>query len=241
MDLARKPQKSYEWIRDDLKRKIEEGELEPGQRLPSVVELAARYGVGRSSIREALSALKAMGWLSIRQGGGTFVEQELPRSGEGAGGGTGREGLSAFFADADSLREMMEVRKVLESGCASLAALHRTEEDAAELDAIVRSMAASAGDEKQEKQLDIRFHLQIARASRNTLLLQMMESLTERFEQTIKETRQLWFYGERATADRLLEEHASIAAAIRAGDGQQAALLMQRHLGKVEQVLSRLF
>ncbi len=55
--------KGHELVAEDILRRIREGEWQPGLRLPSVVELAEAYGVGRSTIREAASALKAMGWL----------------------------------------------------------------------------------------------------------------------------------------------------------------------------------
>ncbi|MBW7461156.1 winged helix-turn-helix domain-containing protein, partial [Paenibacillus sepulcri] len=58
---------------NDLKAQIAAGEWKQGDKLPSVVELAALFGVGRSTIREALSALKAVGMLDIRQGGGTYI------------------------------------------------------------------------------------------------------------------------------------------------------------------------
>ncbi|GIP32344.1 FadR/GntR family transcriptional regulator [Paenibacillus sp. J2TS4] len=227
------PQKSYEIVMNDIQSRISSGELEPGRRLPSVVDLAANYGVGRSTLREALSALKAMGWLEIRQGGGTFVSQTLPSEGQG--------GFPALFHHTDSLKEMMEVRKVLETGCATLAARNRTEEDLAELASILDSMKACSGDDKKEEEADLRFHLQIAKASHNSLLLQMMESLTHKLEETIKETRQLWFYGERATANRLTKEHQGIYEAILRQEEEAASQRMLEHLTKVEKVLSQFF
>lgn len=234
MDVEQiKPQKSYEIVMNDLRSRIESGQLSPGMRLPSVVDLAVNYGVGRSTLREALSALKAMGWLEIRQGGGTFVCSELPRP--DADGGP--EGANSLFHNAESLKELMEIRKLLETGSASLAAKNRTVQDLAELDAIVRSMNDVSGNEAKEEEADVHFHLLIARASQNSLLLQMMESLNEKLETTIKETRKLWFYGERAAAQRLAAEHREICEAIRLQDAELASRLMQRHLEKVEKVL----
>ncbi|MFD0867734.1 FadR/GntR family transcriptional regulator [Paenibacillus residui] len=233
-----KAQKSYEIVMDDIHSRIRSGELKPGERLPSVVDLAADYGVGRSTLREALSALKAMGFLEIRQGGGTFVSQTLPAGDES---GSVQGGFPALFHQADSLKEMMEVRKVLETGCATLAARYRTGDDLAELSAIMRSMKENAGDDRKEEEADIRFHLAIAKASHNSLLLQMMESLTHKLEETIKETRQLWFYGERATANRLVKEHQDIYEAILRQQETTASRRMLEHLSKVEKVLSKLF
>jgi DNA-binding FadR family transcriptional regulator len=72
-----KLQKGYELVRDYLQNQIRNGTYAPGEKLPSVVDLSIQYRVGRSTVREALSALKAMGWLDIRQGGGTFVRNNI--------------------------------------------------------------------------------------------------------------------------------------------------------------------
>ncbi|WP_262362354.1 FadR/GntR family transcriptional regulator [Paenibacillus senegalensis] len=230
-----KPQKSYEIVMNDLKSRIESGELLPGMRLPSVVDLAITYGVGRSTLREALSALKAMGWLEIRQGGGTFVCTELPAE------PAGDEGAASLFHQTQSLKELMEIRKLLETGSASLAARNRTEEDLRRLEDIVHKMRTVVHDDGAGEEADVEFHLLVARASHNTLLFQMMESLHDKLQESIKETRKLWFYGERAAAERLAAEHLDIYEAIRLHDEERASSLMQSHLEKVEKVLSKLF
>lgn len=227
-----KPQKGYEMVMNQIKQRIVSGELAPGAKMESVVDLAASFGVGRSTIREALSALKAMGWVDIRQGGGTYVADELPKEPAGSA-------EESILQRAESLREILEVRKVLETGCAALAARHRTDEDVRELDAILRHMEAHLADEARGEEADVRFHLAIARATHNTLLLQLMESVSQRLHESMKESRRLWFYGERAEAQRLLQEHSQIVDAIRDGDEAAAYDTMMRHLQKVENVLQR--
>src|SRR4051794_23580344 len=103
------PQKGSEMVLEQIKERIISGDLPPGSRLSSVVDLAVNFGVGRSTIREALSALKAMGWIQIRQGGGTFVSTELPNDLNENESGTGFIGL---FHHAESIKEILEVRKV---------------------------------------------------------------------------------------------------------------------------------
>lgn len=223
-------EKGHEIVSRVLLTKIRDGEWKPGDKLPSVVELSASFGVGRSTVREALSALKATGWLDIRHGGGTFVKKDLPSE---------RNETSDPFKEADSIMELLEVRKVLESGTATLAARNRTTVDLEALRAILVTMrdALKADDTAAGEQADVAFHAAIADASHNSLLSGLMDSLTERLGRTIGQTRELWFYQETSTAARLLEEHQAIYEAIAAGNEEEASQLIGTHLTKVEKVL----
>lgn len=228
--MQAKPLKSYEWVSRDLGDRILAGDLKPGDKLPSVVDLAAQYNVGRSTIREALSALKARGLLDIRQGGGTFVLAPPESQDEPAA----RED---WLDRADSLLQLLEVRKVLETGCASLAAKHRSADDLAAMQATLARMEEQLDDEAFGEQADVQLHEQIARSTQNPMLVELMKSLSQRLHESMRDTRTLWFYGEQQSARRLLEEHSGIIDAIRQQDAGQAASRMDAHLSKVEQVL----
>ncbi|MBA2942657.1 FadR family transcriptional regulator [Paenibacillus sp. CGMCC 1.16610] len=223
-----RPQKGSEIVMGQIKMQIESGTYAPGSKLPTVVELAASFQVGRSTIREALSGLKAIGWVDIRHGGGTFVSNPLPADN------------ATLFDQGDSLQEVQEVRRFIEVGCASLAASRRTEANIAELRDILQSMERSLGNEEASEQADIRFHLEIAKASHNSLMIGMMESLTERLQVSMKASRRLWFFAELASAEKLLQEHRDIVDAIAAGDETLAAGRMSQHIQKVDQVVQRL-
>jgi len=223
--------KGHELVAEDILRRIREEEWVPGKRLPSVVELAEAYGVGRSTIREAVSALKAMGWLDVRHGGGTFVKAELPNE--------AKHGADLLFQGADSLIELLEVRRTLEIGAASLAAERRTSEDVEKLRGLIGTMEScmDRNDTSEGERADADFHMAIASASGNSLLMQLMQSISGRFAGSIRQTRELWFYREQATAARLLAEHRLIFEAIESRDKQRATELVSEHLSKVEQVL----
>jgi GntR family transcriptional repressor for pyruvate dehydrogenase complex len=228
--INKRPMKSSEWVMGELKREIETGERQPGDKLPSVVELSERFGVGRSTIREALSALKAMGWLDIRQGGGTFVKAPgLAAPADSA--------LAEWMANAQSLLQLIEVRRVLETGIAALAARNRTEADAAALGEIVRRMERVIADERAGEQADTEFHLLLAESTHNPLLIELIRSLSDKLQSSMRDTRALWFYGDRRSAEALLQEHASIAEAVAARNERLAAERMDHHLAKVESVL----
>ncbi|NBD23917.1 FCD domain-containing protein [Paenibacillus sp. T1] len=226
--MNERPLKSNEWVAQKLHLKLTSGELSPGDKLPSVVDLAAEYGVGRSTIREALSALKAKGLLDIRQGGGTYVKAppDEPAFAQ-----------EAWLDRADSLLQLLDVRKVLETGCAALAAKHRSEADLEALDATLNEMADRLDDEIFGEQADVRLHEQIAGATHNPMLMELMKTLSERLHESMRDTRSLWFYAEHRSASRLLDEHRSIVSAIRGRDEALASSRMGQHLAKVEQVL----
>lgn len=223
-----RPQKGSEIVLQQIKMQIETGTYAPGSKLPTVVELAASFQVGRSTIREALSGLKAIGWVDIRHGGGTFVTNPLPID------------SSSLFDQGQTLQEVQEVRRFIEAGCASLAASRRTEENLTALRQILSTMEASLENEEESEQADIRLHLEIAKASHNSLMIGMMESLTERLQQSMKASRRLWFFAERASAEKLLQEHRDIVDAIETKDEQLAAEKMSQHIHKVDQVIQKL-
>ncbi|MBP1967714.1 FadR/GntR family transcriptional regulator [Paenibacillus aceris] len=223
-----RPQKGSEIVMGQIKMQIETGTYAPGSKLPTVVELAASFQVGRSTIREALSALKAIGWVDIRHGGGTFVSNPLPVD------------STSLFDQSESLQEVQEVRRFIEAGCASLAASRRTDANVAALRDILQTMEKALGNEEESEQADIRFHLEIAKASHNSLMIGMMESLTERLQVSMKASRRLWFFAERASAEKLLQEHRDIVDAIDAQDETLAADRMSQHIHKVDQVIQKL-
>lgn len=225
-------EKGHEIVQRVILSQIEEGVLQPGQKLPSVVDLSISFGVGRSTIREALSALKATGWIDVKHGGGTFVNKVLPTA----------QGISRNpFEESDNIREILEVRIWLESGSASFAAQRRKDRDLQNLQLIMARMrqALERNDTRMSEQADMDFHLAIAAASHNDLLNSLMSSLSQRLSETIGTTRQLWFFEDKSSSELLLREHQSIYDAIFAQDSELASQLIKAHLHKVETVLNR--
>jgi GntR family transcriptional repressor for pyruvate dehydrogenase complex len=232
MMTNQRPLKNYEWVMKDLQEEIATGT--PGDRLASVVDLASRFGVGRSTIREALSALKAMGLLDIKQGGGTFIKAVTPDLQPTHPGHAYPE---LWEGRVSSLRQILEVRRVLETGCAFVAATNRTEDDLAALQEILRTMEQYTDDEARTEEADVRFHQQIAIATHNPMLCDLMASLSAKLHDSIRDMRALWFYAEKSSAERLYREHVHIYDAIAEGNGNEASARMESHITKVEQVL----
>jgi DNA-binding FadR family transcriptional regulator len=161
-----------------LQQQISLGEYQPGQKLPSEPELMEKFGVGRSTIREAIRILANTGMLSVRQGSGTFVQ---------AHSGIG-EPLSQRLKRADA-HDLDEVRQLLEMKIAQKAALHRTKKDMEKMSSLLkqRDAASKAGDTEEAIRADIQFHIAIAAASNNDILADLYrtfaEHLTRHFHQ----------------------------------------------------------
>jgi GntR family transcriptional repressor for pyruvate dehydrogenase complex len=220
--------KSHEIVLENIKQQIITGQLAVGQKLPSVVEFAELFGVGRSTMREALSALKAMGWLNIQHGGGTYVSASIPQQAD----------EDDVFQKAESIHELLQIRLILETGSARLAANNRTSEDLVALQSILEQMRIHMSDEVRSEQADVDFHLMIAKATHNSLIIQLMGSLSSKIHSMMKDTRKLWFFNEQSSSLRLIEEHEHIYQHISAQNEASAAEMMRQHIEKVERILT---
>ncbi|WP_373893683.1 FadR/GntR family transcriptional regulator [Virgibacillus sp. CBA3643] len=222
--------KIYEEVADSLIAMIKAGSLSPGDKLESVEQLAKNFNVGRSAIREALSGLRTMGLVEMRQGEGTYVKEfdaskfTLPIT-------------SAFLMKLEDVKELYQVRKILEVGTAGLAAAHYQKEDLLEIEKSLMEMKDTKGNEELAEKADLDFHMAIAKATHNQMLIYLMGSVSEIMAETIRETRRVLLYSE-GRSDQLFTEHQLIYEAIKAGQSDQAEEYMYDHLAVVE---SRLF
>jgi GntR family transcriptional repressor for pyruvate dehydrogenase complex len=146
---------------------IESGELKPGQRLPSERELSVRFGTGRSSLREALRCLSIVGVLRARVGDGTTVAN-------GSAKFLGKLLQWRMITERHDVENLMEVRMALEGFIVAKVAADRTAEDLATLKSLLTKMKTSLDDSDSFLNLDVEFHLELARASRNTLALDLI-------------------------------------------------------------------
>ena len=210
----------YEEVAERLRSFINVQALRPGDRLLSERELSQRLGVSRTSVRQALTALRVSGLVDIRHGDGVFLlrspEEVLPSL------------ANELLASYAELPATMEVREALEAQTARLAARRHRAKDLKEMRAALAEMASAiaAGDDGADA--DRRFHDAVARASHNPLLVALIDQLAG----PIHETR-------RASLARpgrpplSLAGHAEIADAIERKDEEGAARAMRAHLGAV--------
>lgn len=226
-----KPKKIYEEVSEAILAMIKNGTLKPGDKLLPVHQLAEQFQVGRSAVREALSALRAMGLIEMKQGEGTYV-----RNFDASSLTTSLN--ATLLMKQEDIVNLLEVRKVLEVGAARAAAVKRTEENLHNMQHWLDEMQKSIGDENAGEQADFRFHMAIAEASHNNILLELMNHVSEMIAETIGETRRIILYGEQTTAERLLEEHRKIYEAVLGNDIEAAQQAMQDHLTNVESMVT---
>lgn len=224
----------YEEIKDQLLRMIVDGKLKVGDKLPSTKEMSESFGVGRSTTREALSALKAMGLIEIRQGGGCRVINNAPTSTEIA-----LPELDSLRINRSTLLELLEARQSLEVSNAAIAATKRTEQDLAEFAALIQEMERSVGHDLEGERTDLLFHLTLARATHNSIMLRLFESIANQLEIAIREIRRVELYSNQRVAERLYREHLAIYDAVRIQDPELAAQTMKQHLQHVENILTK--
>ncbi|GAB3994975.1 hypothetical protein GCM10028807_33910 [Spirosoma daeguense] len=160
-------------VANQISAYIQSGHYVANQKLPTEPELMKQFGVGRSSIREAIRMLANSGMLRVQQGVGTFIEEY---SG-------GNETLQQRLRRAKA-RDIDEVRQLVEVKIAQKAAINHTEEQLAVIEGflIQRGNAAQAGLLEECVQADINFHLSIAKASGNAILIDLYQAFSSQLK-----------------------------------------------------------
>ncbi len=192
------------------------GALRPGDKLPPEREMAARFGVGRPLIREALRSLAAMGLIETIPARGTYV-----RAGDHHG--THRQAGIAIRRRGVTAQQLSEARLLLESDAARYAALRATNDDIARLQVTLEQLESSVGIEHVEN--DLRFHLEVAAAAHNPVHEMMLESIAV---PTV--ALMLRSVGDPAVMRRSQPHHRTCLEAIRRRDPDGAAEQMRAHL-----------
>jgi GntR family transcriptional repressor for pyruvate dehydrogenase complex len=209
-------------LADDLAQRvsvlIRSQGLGPGDRLPSIVEMARRFGVGHPTLREALRKLETLGAITIRHGSGVYVADShgtLVVSSTVHGG----------TATKKVLLDLIEARIPIELKSVALAAHHATEAHRAEMHRLLEVAGASLEDDETLNAANMGFHRAIAVASGNVVLAQLLAALTDLFRE-----EQRMILDVSASRHRDLSEHLRILEALDAGDEEEAVRRMRAHL-----------
>lgn len=214
-------QRLYEQIAQQLLRHIRTAGLKPGDRLPAERELAARLGVSRASLSQALVALEILGIVDVRHGNGAVI-LALPND---------QQVVQAIQEHAGRLPDIIEARAALEVKLAQLAAVRRTEDDLAAIDRALEAMAADVESGGRGIEGDEAFHAAVTTAGHSALLERLMHEISGLIYETRVES-----LGQPDRPVRSLAGHRAIAEAIRAQDPAAAAAAMEEHITLVSDV-----
>lgn len=229
VDLPLRRETLAEQLAERLTAFITAHGLRSGDALPSEAKLAMQFGVSRPIMREALRTLQAQGIITVTNGKGATVRPLTS------------EPLSSFFTwamrfDENALVDLLEVRKGLELQSVALAAERRTDDELAAMRATVATMTLHLHDADRYTELDYELHLQIATATHNAMLRNLVASIREPFKETIREglRRQPNDRGRR----RIQAGHEKMVAAIAAGDVTTAVATMRGHLDGTRRMIA---
>jgi DNA-binding FadR family transcriptional regulator len=211
----------------EIRHMILDGKIEPGGFLPTRKELAQRFGVGLSTVHEAIQALSAVGMLASRPGKGTWVREDAldvlihpdvvrTRLGE----------LKA--------RKLYEARGVVEIALTEMAARRRTSEDVERIWDAMHRMEASVTDTDAFVEADLAFHLSVARAGRNELLEQFYHLSRKLIVDVIHEMVNL-----PGVKEGSIPYQRAIIEAIERGDSARAREAAVDHMAYVDNLLDR--
>jgi GntR family transcriptional repressor for pyruvate dehydrogenase complex len=210
-----------------IRAMIQKGEYTQGDRLPPIMEMAKRFGVGHPTIREALKKLETMGFVEIRHGSGVYVsrsEEVLVLASPDYGG----EVTKKLLLDLINTRMPLEVMSVAE------AVKHATLDNLVEMKRLLTTAGQSLANDVVLNEVNMGFHRQIALASGNMVLLQLLDVLHDLF--TDEQRLILDIFGSR---ERDHKEHLAILEALEQRDEKKGTELMRKHLQGVADSILR--
>jgi len=218
-----KTRKSYEAVIEQIIDFIRHKKLLPGDKLDSIDILANRFGVSRSVVREALTSLRAMGLIHIVQGEGTFIKDFDAAS-------ISIPVTSGLLMKKENVKELFEVRKILEVGAVELAAITRTANDVEKMKLALDAMKENTN--SLNEKTDYHFHYEIVKATKNDMLLHLLRSISEIMMETMQDAHMVIFQ-EEENGNRLIREHELIFESIKKQDPELAKKTMLEHLDGV--------
>jgi GntR family transcriptional regulator, transcriptional repressor for pyruvate dehydrogenase complex len=213
----------YQEIVDQIQQQILSGALKPGDQIPAERDLAERFGVSRTAVREAIKSLTEKGLIEVFVGRGTFVANLSPDRVV--------ESMTMLLRnERDNVANLQEARELLEVPTARLAAERRT-------DAHIARLRAISAELEQERSLsprlidgDTEFHVEVARATGNPVLVLLSQTIVE-----LLRAERLGLDDFDDALPTAFASHRAIVDAIADGDGDRAARAMSDHLEHVSQ------
>lgn len=203
-------------IAAELRAAIEGAAYGHAQRLPAERDLASHYGASRASVREALGQLESEGLVIRKVGSGTFVNRPATH-------------LGGDIANVTSPLELMEVREAIEPDLARMAVVHASAKDLDLLEKTLEELEACAGDQAAFSSADERFHLALAEATGNPLMVWIYGQINDvrchdqwtHMKQKVLSKDAIGIYN---------RQHRALVTAIRKRDAKAAMAVVGEHL-----------
>lgn len=214
-------------VTEQIERLIVERYFGPGSRLPSVRDLAERFGVSRTVIREAVRALAAKGLLEVSHGRSTIVRSPSAASVS--------RSMTLYLATQQppiDNGKVLHVRRVLEIEIAGLAAAHRSDDDLAALEELLAAMSTHRDDPEAFARADVAFHAALARATGNELFSLVLDALAD-----VLLTVRRSVLVQPGVSERGQLYHRAIFERVAARDIDGARQAMRAHLEEAEQTM----
>ncbi len=215
----------FEGVAQQIQRFIVDGAMKPGDRLPSERELAERFAVSRTSVRDAIRTLEFVGLVVPRQGDGTVVADVSPEA-------VVMPLASVLLRKRELIAELLDVRKMIEPALAARAAVRATLEETARLEDILRRQQEKMLQGESTVDEDSEFHYLIAHAAKNSVVRSVLDVLMGLLRET--RTRSLQTDGR---PQRSFAGHQRILAAIKRRDPDAAERAVRRHVEEIESIV----
>jgi len=209
-------------IVNQIMKHVETGKLKTGDQLPSERELCKIFGVGRSSVREAIRALVVSGNLEVIQGKGTFLRD--------VSNVVDQLAVLENTLSVVPILDLMEAREILEIKAVRLAADRVDRADIQRIQAAINKMAASHEDIRLFYEADMEFHIALAGAADNMVISEMMKVIWK----MVHKYRNRFMITSRDLRDKSISSAREILRLVARGEGEKAGEEMRRHLNDVD-------
>lgn len=212
----------YEDVIEQIEKLILEGNLAPGDVLPTERELAQAFGISRGTLREAFRILEREGLIETRPGGGRFLNKNLNKA----------EDKSRILENIEraTIIELLEAREIFETGIVELAALRASEQDILDIESALEKWGTIDSEADDPVSPDQAFHLSIAKATHNVVLVNLIDLNMDLLKRTATKTVEI--PGRR---NEVYNEHFNIFQAIKERDPLKAKETLLYHLKQVKQ------
>jgi GntR family transcriptional regulator, transcriptional repressor for pyruvate dehydrogenase complex len=208
-------------VEEQLEKMIHSGMVKAGEKLPSVRELCELFGVGRSAVRDAITTLSGKGSVYVKRGEGTFVSEFDSSK---------LFNQQVLLSSPRDISELFQVRKLLETGMAELAAVNRTKEDLHNLKAALSNESTNPWDS------DYQLHLTIAKATGNEILVGLIQFISTTMKKVMMDFHH-YIQQDEKKVNLISRQHQQIIESIEKGDPKSANQCMSNHLNTVEELL----